>query len=417
MTKEMPKERGIDHTFNLLTEGYNYIGKRMSEKDTDVFETRLLGKKMIVMTGRDAAELFYDETKFKRSGALPIRIQKTLFGVGGVQTKDGEKHRIRKAMFMSLMTEERLGLFRTIMEEEWKRKGREMERKGKAVLYDESEELILRGICRWTGVPLTDVESWGRAYDIGAMIDAAGGVGKRYRVGEDARVRTEEWVEDVILAIREGRLQTEEGSAAHVMAFHEESGERLDLHMAAIELLNVIRPAVAVARFVAFAALALHDFPQWKDKLNTQKELNNFANEVRRFYPFTPFLGAIVKKDFEWNGYAFNEGDAVLMDFHGVNRDPRLWDKPEEFNPDRFNGFVDDRFNFIPQGGGDPNHGHRCPGEPVTVTIIEESVRYLANSLQYEVPEQDLTINMVRMPTLPTSRFVMDRIRVVGSEQ
>ncbi|WP_040229103.1 cytochrome P450 [Bhargavaea cecembensis] len=412
MTKEIPKERGIDHTFSLLTEGYNYVGKRMSGMDTDIFETRLLGKKMIIMTGRDAAELFYDETKFKREGALPLRVQKTLFGVGGIQTMDGQKHKIRKAMFMSLMSDERLGLFRTIVKEEWDRKGHEMERKGEAVLFDESEELILRAICRWTGVPLTDVESWNRAYDIGSLIDAAGGVGKRFRVGEDARPRTEAWLEEVILAVREGRLETDPESAAHVVAFHQESGEYLDAHMAALELLNVIRPAVAVARFVVFAALALHDFPEWKEKLNTQKDLNNFANEVRRFYPFTPFLGAIAKKDFEWHGYEFNEGETVLMDFHGVNRDPRLWEEPEQFNPDRFNDFTDDRFTFIPQGGGDPNHGHRCPGEPVTVIIIEESIRFLVNGLEYNVPQQDLMINMVRMPTLPASRFVMDRIKV-----
>lgn len=412
MTKQIPEIKMIDSTFNVVTEGYNFVGKRMAQLETDVFEARILGKKMIVMTGRDAAELFYDESRIKREGAMPKRIQKTLFGVNGIHTKDGQKHKIRKAMFMSMMTEERLAHLRTILQEEWKRKGLEMEQKKRAVLFDESEELILRAMCRWTGVPLTDAESWRRAYEVGVMIDAAGGVGKRYREGEKVRTETEGWIQEVIEAVRDGRMNAEEGTPVHTVAFHQEEGELLDAHMAAIELLNVIRPAVAVARFVAFAALALQDFPEWKNRLGTTKELNNFANEVRRFYPFTPFLPAVVKEDFEWKGYQFKEGRHVILDVHGINRDPRTWEEPETFNPDRFNDFVDDRFNFIPQGGGDPDTGHRCPGEPITVMIIEESVRYLTENLSYYVPEQDLTINMVRMPTLPKDRFIMDNISV-----
>ena len=32
-----------------------------------------------------------------------------------------------------------------------------------------------------------------------------------------------------------------------------------------------------------------------------------FVQEVRRYYPFTPFLGARVKKDFVWNKCEFKE--------------------------------------------------------------------------------------------------------------
>lgn len=66
-------------------------------------------RKAICMTGPEAAELFYDTSRFMRRGATPGRIQKTLFGQGGVQSLDGDAHRRRKQLFMWLMAAERIG--------------------------------------------------------------------------------------------------------------------------------------------------------------------------------------------------------------------------------------------------------------------------------------------------------------------
>jgi fatty-acid peroxygenase len=75
----IPKEKGLDHTLNLLLEGYHFIQNRCDRLDTDIFRTRLLGKSVICMTGAEAAKLFYDPERFRRKGAAPKRIQKTLF--------------------------------------------------------------------------------------------------------------------------------------------------------------------------------------------------------------------------------------------------------------------------------------------------------------------------------------------------
>ena len=50
--------------------------------------------------------------------------------------------------------------------------------------------------------------------------------------------------------------------ALEVVAWHRELDSKfLDEQTAAVELLNIVRPAVAVAWFVSFAALALHQHP------------------------------------------------------------------------------------------------------------------------------------------------------------
>jgi fatty-acid peroxygenase len=87
----------------------------------------------------------------------------------------------------------------------------------------------------------------------------------------------------------------------------------------------------------------------------------------------------------------------VLLDLYGQNHDPGLWPDPYDFAPGRFLGRTADRDVLVPQGGGDPRTGHRCPGEVITVTLLEALTTRLAR-LRYDVPEQDLTISLRRVP-------------------
>lgn len=43
--KKMPKDRGIDHTLNLLKESFHFIINRSDSLNTNIFKTNLLGKK------------------------------------------------------------------------------------------------------------------------------------------------------------------------------------------------------------------------------------------------------------------------------------------------------------------------------------------------------------------------------------
>src|SRR3982751_4880757 len=100
----MPRDKSVDATLALMRDPYGFIGKRCEQAASDVFEARILLRRTVCMRGRDAARVFYDPERFMRKGAAPLRVQKTLFGVGGVQSLDGAAHRMRKAVFMQLMT-------------------------------------------------------------------------------------------------------------------------------------------------------------------------------------------------------------------------------------------------------------------------------------------------------------------------
>jgi hypothetical protein len=55
----------------LRTDGYRLWLRRRRRLGSDVFPTRLLGRRALVLGGSaDAVRLFYDETRFKRAGAV-----------------------------------------------------------------------------------------------------------------------------------------------------------------------------------------------------------------------------------------------------------------------------------------------------------------------------------------------------------
>ncbi|ARW05289.1 Fatty-acid peroxygenase [Bacillus atrophaeus] len=414
MDKQVPHDKALDNSLAMMREGYLFIKNRVDRYQSDLFETRLLGQKAICMSGEEAAKVFYDPERMKRNGALPKRLLKTLFGVDAIQTMDGDAHTHRKLLFMSLMTPPHQKRLAELAMEQWLAALSKWEGAEKVELFEEAKNVLCKIACQWAGVPLEESEVKERADDFSAMVDAFGAVGPRHWKGRRARPRAEEWIRDIIENVRAGKTEAEKGTALYEMAFHTElDGSRLDTQMAAVELINVLRPIVAISTFITFSALALHNHPEYKEKLKSGNgdDLEMFVQEVRRFYPFGPFLGAQARKDFVWNQCEFKEGMLVLLDLYGTNHDARLWEDPNEFRPERFKDRKDQLFDLIPQGGGDPAKGHRCPGEGITIEVMKVTLDFLINHIEYEVPEQDLSYSLVRMPSLPESGFVMSRIR------
>lgn len=133
--------------------------------------------------------------------------------------------------------------------------------------------------------------------------------------------------------------------------------------------------------------------------------------EVRRYYPFFPAVPGRAAKPVEWRGHRFESGDRVILDLYGTCRDPRLWEDPDGFAPERFRGWewAEHPWTLIAQGAGRHEEDHRCPGEWGTVELLERAVRLLATT-GLQVPPQDLSIRLNRFPALPRSGFVMGRL-------
>ncbi|MEH0844390.1 cytochrome P450 [Micromonospora sp. CPCC 205711] len=418
MATTIPADRSPESTLAFLREGYRYISSRCDRYGSDIFTTRLLLEPTICLRGRPAAVLFYDPERFVREGAMPVRGQRTLTGRGGVQGLDGPAHRDRKGMFLSLMTPAGIRELVRLFTDEWQARVPAWERSGPVGLYDEVGRILTRAVCAWSGVPLAEPEVARHTDDLHAMIDGPAAVGPRHWRGVLGRRRGERWVGDLIERARVGTLPAAEGSALRTIAEHRDGqGRLLPRRIAAVELLNVLRPTVAVDRYVVFAALALRDHPSWRERVRAGDDVTEcFVQEVRRYYPFFPVAAARVRRSFDWRGHHFPQGRRVLLDLYGTNHHPQLWPEPERFRPERFTGWRDDPYGFVPQGGGEHLGGHRCAGEWITIELMKRAVTLLTGAMRYEVPPQDLSLDLSRMPTMPPSGFLIDDVRRIDQD-
>ncbi|MEU7756290.1 cytochrome P450 [Micromonospora sp. NPDC049171] len=409
----MPADRSPDSTLALLRAGYRFIGARCERYGSDVFQTRILLAPTICLRGRPAAVLFYDNERFQRSTAMPLRVQRTLTGRRGVQGLDGAEHADRKAMFMSIMTPTAIRQLGRLFDDEWQARIPAWEAGGPLPLYDELGRLLTRVVCAWAGVPLPTAQVERRAVELHAMIEAPAVVGLRHWRGRLARGRTERRLADLIERTRVGLFPAPPGSALAVIAEHRDrQGRLLPRRVAAVELLNVLRPVVAVDQYIAFAALALHDHPGWRERVRGDDgATENFVQEVRRYYPFFPIAAARVRRSFDWQGHHFPRGRRVLLDLYGTNHHPALWPEPELFRPERFAGRHVDPFELIPQGGGEHWAGHRCAGEWITIDLMKRAVANLTGTMRYDVPIQDLALDLHRMPALPPLGLTLTNVR------
>ncbi len=414
----IPQEPGFDSTRALLADPYRFIGRRCRAHNAPFFRTRILLRRTICMSGPQAAQLFYDPQRFERRGATPEPVRATLFGKGGVQGLDGEAHRSRKRMLLDLLAPSRARDLARATERQWQTQASRWAGCPRVVLYDELQRLLTRAVYLWAGMALEEAEVPDRTRELVALFDQAAAVGVGHLQARRDRQRLEQRMQRFIEDVREGRARVEPGRAAHTIAWHREpDGRLLEPRVAAIELLNVLRPTVANAVFVVFAAHALERNPQCRQRIAAGDDdyLERFVQEVRRFYPFFPAVVARVRDDFDWQGYEFYAGERVMLDLYGTNHDPSAWDAPETFDPERFRVSNPSPFELVPQGGGEHTHGHRCPGEWMTIEIMKTALAFLTRELRYSVPQQDLAIAFDRMPALPRSRMVIADVRRRGA--
>ncbi|MBA4784278.1 MAG: cytochrome P450 [Rhizobiales bacterium] len=409
----IPADGAWDATLSLLREGYHFIPNRCRRLGSEIFRTRLTLTEVICMQGPRAAELFYGNAALTRQGSMPQTVLRLLQDKGSVQQQDGDAHRHRKGLFVAILmapgeVERLTGIFRS----EWRAQLRHWQERDQIVLIDEVNRMLTRAVCQWAGIPIGDSDE--RTSELAGMVEYAG----HFRPGTVAalwrRRRIERHIRQMVEDVRSGHLSIDPDSPLHrVATFPDLDGQRLKAEVAAVEILNMLRPVVAIGRFIVFAALRLHQKPQWEATFRDggDDRLEGFAEEVRRSSPFFPFVGARVKQDIEWQGHVLAKGQWLLLDLYGTTHDPELFSRPQEFDPERQISWRDQGFGFIPQGAGAVATTHRCPGEMITVELLKESIRLICREMCYRVPPQDLSVKTNRVPALPESGFIMAEVK------
>ena len=414
--RSIPRVRQLDSTLALRADPYGFIARQCREHHSEVVEARLLLQPTLCLSGAAAARVFYDPERFERAGAAPEPVRATLFGEGGVQGLDGAAHRHRKALFVDLLTPSRVAALAQLAGEEWEQLGRRWQPGDRVALVEAAQGVLTRAVCHWAGLPLRQDEVRLRTGQLVRLYDRAASGPLRNLAARRARERAERWLQGLVQAVRHDRLREAAGSPLEAVALHRGAdGLPLPPRVAAVELLNVLRPTVAASVWIVFAAHALQVHPQCvrRIRIGDKAYLAAFLEEVRRSYPFFPAIVARVRTDFEWQDWRFPRGRRTLLDVYGTNQDPRVWELPERFRPERFLEGAPGPFDFVPQGGGEPRRDHRCPGEPLSLALMRQAVRFLLHRVDYEVPPRSLAIDRHRLPALPLDGFTIRIVRGV----
>ncbi|KAJ9559879.1 hypothetical protein OSB04_005039 [Centaurea solstitialis] len=123
-----------------------------------------------------------------------------------------------------------------------------------------------------------------------------------------------------------------------------------------------------------------------EEDLEKMTYLKAVIKETLRLHPPLPLLVPnIASKDINIMGYDIAKGTTVMTNVWAIGRDPKLWDEPEEFRPERFLGssidFKGQDFELIPFGAG----RRICPGIAFAMSTNENLIANLLHKFDWKL--------------------------------
>ncbi|MCO5549410.1 hypothetical protein L7F22_002881 [Adiantum nelumboides] len=144
--------------------------------------------------------------------------------------------------------------------------------------------------------------------------------------------------------------------------------------------------------------------PQFSD-MKELKYVTRCINESMRLYPHPPVLIRRAQEpDILPGGYKLETGQDVMISVYNIHHSPQVWERAEEFLPDRFDldGAVPNEsntdFRYIPFSGGP----RKCVGDQFAMLEAIVALAVLLQHLDFDlVPDQ--TIGMTTGATIHTT--------------
>ncbi|WP_460447686.1 cytochrome P450 family protein, partial [Angustibacter aerolatus] len=185
-----------DRSLTLLRRGYRFgPGLRGSRP---AVETRVAGRRAVLVGGEAGAAVFYDLELTRRDGAVPRPTSDALFGRGAVHGLDDELHAARKGMFLRLLTWDAVRDVRARAGASWDAELAALRPGAPRAVQPLAAVVLGRAVLDWAGVPGTPEEQARRAHDLWQVVDGFGSLGPRYARARLARRRTEQLLRDAV---------------------------------------------------------------------------------------------------------------------------------------------------------------------------------------------------------------------------
>ncbi|CAH8310949.1 unnamed protein product [Eruca vesicaria subsp. sativa] len=108
--------------------------------------------------------------------------------------------------------------------------------------------------------------------------------------------------------------------------------------------------------------------------------IQNIMSETLRLYPVVPMLlPHLASEDCMVAGYDVPRGTMVLVNAWAIHRDPKMWEEPEKFKPERFEKEGEEK-KMLPFGMG----RRACPGSGLAQRLVTLALGSLVQCFEWE---------------------------------
>uniref|UniRef100_A0A0D6QR77 Uncharacterized protein n=1 Tax=Araucaria cunninghamii TaxID=56994 RepID=A0A0D6QR77_ARACU len=116
--------------------------------------------------------------------------------------------------------------------------------------------------------------------------------------------------------------------------------------------------------------------------------LQSIVKETMRLHPVAPMLVPHMSTEpCKIGGYDIPANTRLFVNVWTIGRDEKLWEKPEEFRPERFTGSTLDvkgrDYELLPFGSG----RRMCPGAPLGLKVVQLGLANLIHGFRWRLPD------------------------------
>lgn len=141
--------------------------------------------------------------------------------------------------------------------------------------------------------------------------------------------------------------------------------------------------------------------------------LHGIVNETLRMYPADPLLVPHESsEECTLGGYNVQRGTMLLVNMWAIQNDPKLWEHPEQFKPERFLNIPQKEgngFKLLPFGAG----RRGCPGQVLATRIVGLALGSLIQCFEWEIINGEEIVDMSEGTglTMPKAQALVAKCR------
>jgi cytochrome P450 family 135 len=198
------------------------------------------------------------------------------------------------------------------------------------------------------------------------------------------------------LALRRGQsdLETRSDILSLLMQARDEEGQAMGDSELRDELVTLLLAGhETTATSVAWAIERLVRHPQKLARLTAEIDAGEgdeymmaVINETLRVRPVVPIVARLLMQELQVGPHLLPAGTRVVPSIYLTNRNPRAYERPSEFLPERFLGSAPETFSWIPFGGGI----RRCIGASFAQLEMKLMLATMLGELAPSVPARSI---------------------------